>query len=177
MSQEPPTIRHFVAQDQVKQRFQVALEAAWNDASRLPHMLMVGPPGVGKTTLAHLAAREMAVNLLERIGQNLIYPGALNGLLAEATDKDIVFIDEIHEMNPLCQTLLYKAMEERKVFVDGPGGKTLALPTADFCLLAATTDEYALLPPLRDRFKLILPFSYYALDSLAAITHHDHLPT
>ncbi len=167
---EPPTIRHFIAQDQVKRRFQIALEAAWNDAVRLPHMLLVGPPGVGKTTLAHLAAREMAVTLLERIGQNLGWPGALNGLLAGAADKDVIFIDEIHQMGTMCQTLLYKAMEERKIFVDGPGQKTLALPTADFCLLAATTDEYALLPPLRDRFKVILPFTYYEEDALASIT-------
>ena len=169
MSNEPPTIDHFHGQDQVKQRFRVALEAAWNDASRLPHMLMVGPPGVGKTTLAHLAAREMAVTMHERIGQNLLWHGAINGLLAEVGDKDIVFIDEIHEMGSLCQTLLFKAMQEGKIFVDGPGEKTLALPTADFCLLAATTDEYALLPPLRDRFKIILPFTYYDVDALTVI--------
>ena len=161
MAQEPPTINHFVGQDRVKQQFRVALEAAWNDSTRLPHMLMVGPAGCGKTTLAHLAAKEMAASIHERIGQNLMWTGAINGLLAEAEDKDIVFIDEVHEMGTMCQTLLYKAMEEQKVFVPGPGDKTLALPTSDFCLIAATTDEYALLPPLRDRFKLVLPFTFY----------------
>ena len=172
MANEPPTIDHFIGQDQVKQRFRVALEAAWNDGARLPHMLMVGPAGCGKTTLAHLAAREMAANIHERIGQNVMWPGALNGLLAEAEDKDIVFLDEVHEMGTMCQTLLYKAMEERKLFVDGPGpgDKTLALPTNDFCLIAATTDEYALLPPLRDRFKVILPFTFYSASDLAGIT-------
>lgn len=170
MANEPPTIDHFIGQDKVKQRFRVALEAAWNDGARLPHMLLVGPPGCGKTTLAHLAAREMAAKVHERIGQNLMWAGAINGLLAEAEDKDIVFIDEVHEMGTFCQTLLYKAMEERKLFVDGPGEKTLALPTSDFCLMAATTDEYALLPPLRDRFKVILPFTFYDVADLARIT-------
>ena len=171
MAKEPPTINHFIGQDQVKQRFRVALEAAWNDGTRLPHMLMVGPPGCGKTTLAHLAAREMAVTLHERIGQNLMWTGALNGLLAAAeNDKDIVFIDEVHEVGTMCQTLLYKAMEEQKLFVPGPGETTLALPTSDFCLIAATTNEYALLPPLRDRFKVILPFAFYNTTDLARIT-------
>jgi Holliday junction DNA helicase RuvB len=170
MAQEPPTINHFIGQHQVKKRFRVALEAAWNDGSRLPHMLMVGPAGCGKTVLAHIAAREMGVQLHERIGQNLVLPASLNGLLALANDKDIVFCDEIHEMGLLCQTLLYKAMEERKVFVDGPADTSFALPTSDFCLIAATTDEYALLPPLRDRFKLVLPFSYYDVESLGIIT-------
>ncbi len=170
MAQEPPTINHFIGQDQVKQRFRVALEASWNDGSRLPHMLLVGPPGTGKTTLAHLASREMAIEIHERIGQNLPWPESLNGLIATAEDKDIVFIDEIHEMGKLCQTSLYKAMEEQKLFIEGQRDKTLAVPTNDFCLIAATTDEYSLLPPLRDRFKLILPFTFYDVDSLATIT-------
>jgi Holliday junction DNA helicase RuvB len=133
-------------------------------------MLLTGPPGLGKTVLAHLSAKEMAVPIHERIGQNLLMPASLNGLLALANDKDIVFIDEIHEMGELCQTLLYKAMEEQKLFVDGPADTSFALPTSDFCLIAATTDEYALLPPLRDRFKLVLPFSYYDVESLGIIT-------
>lgn len=112
----------------------------------------------------------MAVLLHERIGQTLFMSTALNGLLAEADDGDIVFIDEIHELPAYAQTLLYKGMEERKIFVEGPGDKSIAIPTSDFCLIAATTDEYALTSALRDRFKIILPFSYYDVDSLATIT-------
>src|SRR5512137_2915850 len=109
MAHEPPTIDHFIGQEQVVKRFKVALEAAWNDGTRLPHMLMVGPPGCGKTVLAHIAAKEMGVALHERIGQNLFFPPALNALLVLAKDKEIIFIDEVHEVTQCVQVLLYKA--------------------------------------------------------------------
>lgn len=164
-----PTINHWLGQPEVIARFRIALEAAWNDARPLPHMLMVGPPGVGKTELAHLAAREMGVNLHERLAQTLMSPGAVNSLLLDAQDRDIVFIDEVHELLPLFQTTLYRAMEDRQVFVRGRDNKTMAMPLNNITVCAATTDMYSLLPPLRDRFKVILPFSFYDMESLAQI--------
>ncbi len=164
-----PTIDHFVGQQEVVARFRVALEAAWTDGTRLPHLLMCGPAGCGKTLLSHLAAKETGVAVHERIGQVLNYIGAVNGLLAQAGDKEIVFIDEIHEMPANCQTLLYRALDDRSLFVTRPNRSTLNLPLHDFCLIAATTDEYALLSPLRDRFRLILQFKHYDVESLTTI--------
>ena len=92
--------------------------------------------------------------------KTLISPGAINSLLLAAEDKDIVFIDEIHELQPQMQTILYRSMEDAVVFVQGRGQQTHSMPIKNVTILAATTDEYALLPPLRDRFKLILPFTF-----------------
>ena len=165
-----PTINHWVGQQDVVARFKVALEASWNDATRLPHMLFVGPPGVGKTELAHLAGREMGIQVHERIAQTLTSSGALNSFLLGAEDKKIVFIDEIHELHPQMQTVLYRAMENSQIFVRGRGDRTMKMPLKSVTVVAATTDEFALLPPLRDRFKLVLPFQFYDLESLTRIT-------
>lgn len=165
-----PTVNHFIGQADVIARFKVALEAAWNDTSRLPHMLFVGGPGLGKTELAHLAAREMGVQIHERLAQTLTSTGAVNALLLSAEDKEIVFIDEIHELEPHLQTTLYRAMEDRQVFVKGRNETTHNMPLKEVTILGATTDEFALLPPLRDRFKLILPFTFYDTESLTKIT-------
>ena len=95
-----PTINHWIGQDDAIRRFKIALEASWNDGTKLPHMLFIGCPGTGKTLLANLAAKEMGVQLHERIAQVVNSMGALNGLLVRANDKDIVFLDEIHELLP-----------------------------------------------------------------------------
>jgi holliday junction DNA helicase RuvB len=166
---EPPTIDHFIGQHGVVARFRVALEAAWNDATRLPHMLLVGPPGVGKTLLAHLAGREIGVTVHERLAQVVDSPGTLNGLLIGADAKEIVFLDEVHELDPDVQTLLYRAMEGQRISLRGPNNTTLTMPIPDVTIIAATTDEFRLLGPLRDRFKLVLPFSFYDTESLTTI--------
>ncbi|MDM8006896.1 MAG: Holliday junction DNA helicase RuvB C-terminal domain-containing protein [Phycisphaerae bacterium] len=165
-----PTIDHFIGQQDVIARFRVALEAAWQDGTRLPHMLFVGPPGVGKTELAHVAAREMGVEIHERIAQTLMSPGSVNALLLGAADKEIVFVDEVHELFPTVQTTLYRAMEDGMICVEGRDDDTYNMPLKSVTILAATTDEYALLPPLRDRFKLILPFTHYDNVALTQIT-------
>lgn len=165
-----PTVNHWVGQHEAIQRFRVALEASWNDGTRLPHMLFVGGPGLGKTELAHVAAREMGVTLHERIAQVVSSRGAMNGLLLQAADKDIVFLDEIHELPPHVQTILYRAMEGSQLSIQGRVSQTMAMPLKDFTVIGATTDEFRLLGPLRDRFKLILPFIAYDVDSLTTIT-------
>jgi Holliday junction DNA helicase RuvB len=165
----PPTLDHCHGQREAAALLRTALEAAWNDGTRLPHMLFTGPPGVGKTLFAHIIAKEMAAVVHERLGQTLDAPAAVNGLLIEANNRDIVFLDEAHELPPMAQTVLYRALDDRFVFVNGHRDRTLKLPVADFSLILATTDEYGLLQPLRDRCKLVVPFGWYAADDLSAI--------
>jgi Holliday junction DNA helicase RuvB len=161
-------LNHCHGQREAVALLRTALEAAWNDAGRLPHTLLTGPPGVGKTMFAHLMAKEMAVTLHERLGQTLD-PAAVSGLLIQARCKDVVFIDEAHELPPASQTVLYRAVDDRILFVRTRGDRTLTLPVADFTLVLATTDEYGLLQPLRDRCKLLIPFSYYGAAELCPI--------
>ena len=165
-----PTINHWIGQDDAIRRFKIALEASWNDGTKLPHMLFVGCPGTGKTLLANLAAKEMGVQLHERIAQVVNSMTALNGLLLGAKDKDIVFLDEVHELLPSVQTLLYRAMEGQQISLRTRDERTLSLPLKDFTIIGATTDEYRLLSPLRQRFNLSIPFTTYDEESLARIT-------
>ena len=165
-----PTINHWVGQDEAIRRFRVALEAAWNDGTRLPHMLFVGGAGLGKTELAQLAAREIGVTLHERLAQVVGSMAAINGLLLSVRAKEIVFLDEIHELPPNVQTILYRAMEGSQITLRNREEQTMTMPLADFTIIGATTDEFRLLSPLRDRFKIVLPFVEYDADSLATIT-------
>ncbi len=165
-----PTINHWTGQQEAIKRFRVALEAAWNDGSRLPHMLFVGGPGLGKTELAHLAAREMGVAMHERLAQVVGSMSAMNGLLLQADEKEIVFLDEIHELPHATQTVLYRAMEGGQISLQGRDNHTMSMPLRDLTIVGATTDEFRLLSPLRDRFKIVLPFVEYDTDSLATIT-------
>ena len=164
-----PTIDHWIGQEQAIRRFKVALEASYTDGSRLPHMLFVGAAGTGKTLLANLAAKEMGVQLHERIAQVLNYPGAMNGLLLQAKDKEIVFLDEIHELCHPAQVLLYRAMEGQQITLRTNGDNTLNMPLKDITVIGCTTDEYRLLSPLRQRFKVVIPFTHYDETSLAKI--------
>lgn len=164
-----PTVDHIIGQQDAVRRFRVALEASWNDSQRLPHMLFVGGPGLGKTMLAHIAAKELGVQLHERLAQVVNSMGALNGLLLQAEDKEIVFLDEIHELLPAVQTLLYRAMEGQQISLRTSEEKTLTMPLKNFTVIGATTDEFRLLRPLNDRFKVVLPFTTYDEESLEKI--------
>lgn len=168
----PPCLEHLHGQTAVKEVVRVALEAAWTDGTRFPHALLVGPPGTGKSLVSAIIARSMGTACKELLAQTLGFAGSeLEATLLEVDDKDIVFIDEIHELVHPQQTLLFRAMEERKLFLHSAGSNRppRALPLNDFTLLAATTDEYALLKPLRDRFRLILRFQNYTPDELQAL--------
>ena len=132
-------------------------------------MLFTGGPGLGKTMLANLAAKEVGVRLHERVAQVVNTPGTLNGLLLQADDKDIVFLDEIHELLPSMQVLLYRTMEGGQISLQTRDEKTFTMRLKNLTVIGATTDEYRLLGPLRDRFKVVLPFAAYDDDSLAKI--------
>ena len=147
----------------------MALEASWNTASRFPHALFVGPAGVGKSALAKVVALEMGCEIRETLGQSLSSPSSLRALLVEAKDRECIFIDECDELGQQIQTLLYRALEERKLFLPSGGGKQTMIPLANFTLLAACNNEFQLAAPLRDRFKLSVRFEFYSVPELEQI--------
>jgi len=168
----PTVLEHFVGQDSVVQRVKVALEASWRDGTRLPHLLFTGQAGMGKTGLANVIAKETGSRIIEQLAQNLSNPNAVQGFLLEADDRDVLFIDEIHELMPQAQVLLYRALEERRLFLPSNQlrpGPPKVLKLANFTLIGATTDEYALLPPLLSRFKIVGRFSKYSILELTAL--------
>lgn len=164
----PPTLNHYVGQRPVVSQIKVALDAAFADDQRFPHALLTGAPGLGKTLLSQIVAREMASEYHETLGQSLAQPSDLFGLMLQATDKSVVLVDEADELPPQIQTTLYRAVEERKLFIStsssSRGARTI--PLADFTLLLASNHEHSLVQPLRDRMKLTLRFEPYAEDEL-----------
>ena len=166
----PSSLRHLIGQSSVIAQVAVALDAAQMDARKFDHALMVGPPGVGKTALAKVIACETANDLHEILGQSIRHPSDLNALLLEARDRDLIHIDEAHELPKPIQTALYLALDKRRLVLStsavlGPQ----SIPLADFTLLASTTDEFRLLQPLRDRMKLVLRFEFYSVDELTTV--------
>jgi len=165
----PQVIEHFVGQKQVVQRCKVALEAAWNQGTKLPHMLMQSGPGLGKTELSHILANEVGMEdgPHEQLAQNIKSPADLHVLLMTPRDKEICLIDEIHELPPIAQTTLYRAMENQQIFLESKKGqKSRPVKIANFTIIGATTDPQMLLQPLRDRFKLVLDFQFYTEEEL-----------
>jgi Holliday junction DNA helicase RuvB len=170
----PTSLKHLIGQRSVIAQIAVALEAAWADGKKFDSALLVGPPGCGKTQLAHVIAAEMASDLHEVLGQSIKCAADLNALLLGAKDKDIVYLDETHELDKEFQTALYLAMDQRKVILQGgkSGRSPQAIPLNDFTLLLSSTEEYSLLQPLRDRMKLLLRFEFYAVEELTEIVRH-----
>ena len=167
---KPTSIRHIVGQVGVVTQVGVALDAAFADGRKFDSALLVGPPGMGKSALAAVIAEEMATEFHEVLGQSITSIGDLNALLLEARDKDVVHIDEAHQLDRKYQTALYLALDKQSLF----GGRRLVqpIPIADFTLLLSTTDEYCLLQPLRDRMKLTLRFEFYSDQELTLLLRH-----
>jgi len=164
----PSSLKQIVGQNSVVAQVRVALDAANQDGKKFDHALLVGPPGLGKSQTATIIAREMATEFHEVIGQAIRFPSDVNALLLGAKDRDVLHIDECHEMPKELQTALYLALDQRKLFIPGPK-KPQAIPIADFTLLLSTTDEYCLLAPLVQRLKLVLRFQFYADEELAIL--------
>ena len=170
----PSSLSHLVGQKSVIEQVRVAIDAAFADNRKFDSAMLVGPPGVGKTALASVVAQEMATEFHDVLGQSIKGISDLNALLLAANDKDVIHIDEAHELDKRLQTALYLAIDRKKVLVRG-GGKgqvPSGLMIGDFTLLLSTTDEYCLLQPLRDRMRLVLRFEFYSTEELMTVLKH-----
>jgi len=168
----PSRLDEFVGQAKVKESLQIAIDAAKQRREPLDHALFFGPPGLGKTTLALLMAKELGVNVRTTSGPVLERPGDLVGLLTALKANDILFIDEVHRLRPVLEEFLYPAMEDYRVDVriaDGPHAQTIPMALEQFTLIGATTRFGLLTPPMRARFGLVERLSYYPPDDLAQI--------
>jgi Holliday junction DNA helicase RuvB len=166
----PTSLAHMIGQRGVMAQVAVALDAAFADNKNFDHALLVGPPGVGKSQTARIIAAEVATDLHEVLGQSITCAADLNALLLSAKDRDVVHLDEAHELDRQCQTALYLAMDQRKIVLQGRSkAGPQSIPLADFTLLLSTTDEFCLLQPLRDRMRLVLRFEFYANEDLTTL--------
>jgi Holliday junction DNA helicase RuvB len=168
----PSRLDEFVGQEQVKASLQIAMDAARGRGEALDHTLFFGPPGLGKTTLAMLMAREMGVQLRTSSGPVLEKAGDLVGLLTTLGPGDILFIDEIHRMRPALEEFLYSAMEDFRVDVriaDGPNAQTIPMTLERFTLVGATTRFGLLTPPMRARFGMVERLNFYPPEDLERI--------
>ena len=170
----PTSVRHLIGQPSVVEQIVVALDSAQQDNRKFDHSLLVGPPGIGKTAASQIIAAEMGTDFLDVLGQSINSVADLNALLLQATDKAVVFVDEAHELDKSLQTALYLALDQRRVLLQGSrkGSTPIAVPIKDFTLLLASTDEFQLLQPLRDRMRLNLRFHFYKPEDLEQIARH-----
>ncbi len=161
----PESLADFTGQEKLKESLSVFLQAARQRKEPIDHILLAGPPGLGKTTLAHIVAKEMGANLKITSGPALSKPSELAGLLTNLEAGDILFIDEIHRMNRVIEEFLYPAMEDFKIDIllePGPSAKSINLPLKKFTLVGATTRTGMLTSPLRDRFGLSFRLEMYS---------------
>ncbi len=172
LSLRPQRLAEFIGQQKVKDALAIYLEAARSRREPLDHALFFGPPGLGKTTLAELVARELGVNIRTTSGPALEKPGDLVGTLTNLREGDILFIDEIHRLRPVIDEFLYPAMEDWRIDIrlsEGPKAQTITMPVERFTLIGATTRLGMLTAPLRARFGIELRLNYYPAEELEHI--------
>ncbi|MBM2804225.1 MAG: Holliday junction helicase RuvB [Deltaproteobacteria bacterium] len=172
LSLRPRGFDEYVGQDQVKENLKVAIEAARARGDVLDHILFHGPPGLGKTSIAYIIAREMGVNIKATSGPIIERAGDLAALLTNLDHGDVLFIDEIHRLNHVVEEVLYPAMEDYEIDImvgQGPAAKSIKLPLKKFTLIGATTRSGLLTSPLRDRFGQSFRLDFYDAISLARI--------
>jgi Holliday junction DNA helicase RuvB len=168
----PKTLAEYVGQVNVKTQMDIFIRAARNRSEALDHVLIFGPPGLGKTTLAHIIANELQVNLRQTSGPVLERAGDLAALLTNLEPRDVLFVDEIHRLSPVVEEVLYPAMEDFQLDLmigEGPGARSIKLDLPPFTLIGTTTRAGLLTSPLRDRFGIVQRLEFYTTEELKTI--------
>lgn len=168
----PTQLVDYIGQAAVKEQMEIFIEAARGRAEALDHTLIFGPPGLGKTTLAHIIAREMNVAIKSTSGPVLEKPGDLAAMLTNLDEGDVIFVDEIHRLSPVVEEILYPAMEDFQLDIligEGPAARSLKLDLPQFTLVGATTRAGLLTSPLRDRFGIVQRLEFYTIEELTEI--------
>tara|TARA_B110000977_G_C10971074_1_gene452352 strand:- start:38 stop:1078 length:1041 start_codon:yes stop_codon:yes gene_type:complete len=168
----PKVLDEYVGQEKARGQLEIFINAARGRSEALDHVLLFGPPGLGKTTLAHIIAREMGVNLRQTSGPVLERAGDLAALLTNLEANDILFIDEIHRLSPVVEEILYPAMEDYRLDImigEGPAARSVRLDLEPFTLVGATTRAGMLTNPLRDRFGIVSRLEFYTVEELSRI--------
>src|SRR3989442_2359154 len=172
----PQTLEEYVGQERMKESLRICIEAAKQRGEALDHAIFYGPPGLGKTTIAHIIAREMGVSIRSTSGLVLAHAGDLAAILTNLQEGDVLFIDEIHRLPASVEEALYPAMEDYQldlVIGQGPAARTVKLDLPRFTLVGATTRAGALTSPLRDRFGLVNRLDFYSSSELESIVRRS----
>ncbi len=168
----PKTLADYVGQPNAKIQMEIFIQAARQRGEALDHVLIFGPPGLGKTTLAHIIANELGVSMRQTSGPVLERPGDLAALLTNLEPRDVLFVDEIHRLSPVVEEVLYPAMEDSQLDLmigEGPGARSIKLDLPPFTLVGATTRAGLLTSPLRDRFGIVQRLEFYSTEELRKI--------
>lgn len=172
----PRRLEDYIGQVSVKRQMQIFVQAAKQRGEALDHVLIFGPPGLGKTTLAHIVANELGVNLRHTSGPVLERPGDLAALLTNLEPRDVLFVDEIHRLSPVVEEVLYPAMEDFQLDImigEGPAARSIKLDLPPFTLVGATTRAGLLTSPLRDRFGIVQRLEFYSDEELDEIVRRS----
>ena len=172
----PKVLDEYIGQEKARGQLEIFINAARGRSEALDHVLLFGPPGLGKTTLAHIISREMGVNLRQTSGPVLERAGDLAALLTNLEPNDVLFIDEIHRLGPVVEEILYPAMEDYRLDImigEGPAARSVRLDLPPFTLVGATTRAGMLTNPLRDRFGIVARLEFYTAEELGRIVHRS----